>query len=302
MNIKINYDSPLSIKNFLHIRNINIQKRFGQNFLIDSAARSFLQSALNINACDTVWEIGAGLGAMTSGLLQSGAAVTVFEIDRAYCTILKDFFGDEKRFSLVEGDVLKTYLQTYELADGAPQKKHLYMLGNLPYNIAAVIIAKFIESGIHFERAVCTVQKEVAMRLAAKPDTPNYASLSVLCSSVYDVKVLKVMGGKMFFPAPNVDSACVLFQKKSDDTKKQIPKIFYPLVRCLFAAKRKTILNNLNVFLETKFDKNVLQNAEQNISTKDFCVCLLNKINIDTQQRAANLSLDQFLAIANALI
>ena len=168
------YDSPAQLKIFLEERNMAMQKKFGQNFLINAHARTRLIDALDLEANMSVWEVGPGLGAMTDEMLKRGGKVTAFEIDRGFCGILKDIFKG-KQLTLVEGDVLKTWKK--ELAhNGMPAR----FFGNLPYNVGSVIIADMISGDCRFEKAVVTVQKEVAMRMCAKPGSEDYSSFSVL--------------------------------------------------------------------------------------------------------------------------
>ena len=167
------YNSPTELKNILEENGFSMQKKFGQNFLINQAARAKLIDALDINENTSVWEVGPGLGAMTSGLLKKGSDVTVFEIDRGFISLISRFFDDYSKsgkFKIVEGDVLKTWYSQTEKGTKLPDR----FFGNLPYNIAASIIADTIEKGIRFERCVFTVQKEVAVRMAAKPGSEDY--------------------------------------------------------------------------------------------------------------------------------
>ncbi|GMO59467.1 MAG: 16S rRNA (adenine(1518)-N(6)/adenine(1519)-N(6)) -dimethyltransferase RsmA [Termitinemataceae bacterium] len=251
-----------------------MQKKFGQNFLVSPSARSILLNALSLNAGDEVWEVGPGIGAMTHSLLQQNIKVKVFEIDRGFCAVQKELFGDNENFTIVEGDFLKTYLLQND--DDTP-----YILGNLPYNIAATIIASLIENGRFFKKAVFTVQKEVAERICAKEGGANYSSLSVLCSSVYNVKKIALFCGSMFYPKPNVDSSAILFELRS-----KIPLgvnfAFYKMVRSLFAQRRKTVLNNLCNFA----------------GDKEKCIKILQASKIKPTERAENLSLDDFLRIS----
>ena len=134
------YNSPAELKAILDTNGFSMQKKFGQNFLINQQAREKLIEALEIEKNTTVWEVGPGLGAMTSIILEKGANLTVFEIDRGFASLVKSFFHDEEeksQFKLVEGDVIKTWYNQTENGTVIPQR----FFGNLPYNIAATIIA-----------------------------------------------------------------------------------------------------------------------------------------------------------------
>ena len=237
----INYNSASCLRAFLDKNGLGMQKKFGQNFLINPALRKTLVETLKAPAGGTVWEIGAGLGAMTRLLLDSGLKVSAFEIDRGFAKILRELFSGDDGFSLVEGDVLKTWHE---------QPAADYLLGNLPYNIASALLADFIENGRFFKRMVVTVQHEVALRMIAAAGTKNYSSFSVLCASVYRVKPLAVIKAASFYPRPRVDSRGVLLELR-EDAVSDPPPCFYLLLRRLFSSRRKTVKNNLEEFISS---------------------------------------------------
>ena len=235
-----NYNSASELRAFLNQNGLGMRKKYGQNFLINPGVRQALVDALDAPAGEAVWEIGPGLGTMTSLLLERGMDVRAFEIDSGFARFLGEFFGKHTNFTLVEGDVLKTW----PMQPPAP-----YLLGNLPYNIAAALLADFIEQGRFFRRMVVTVQREVARRMAALPGSSDYSSFSVLCAAAYYVKPLMVIKSGSFYPRPNVDSQGVLLELREDAAIRLPPPVFYPLLRQLFSARRKTIKNNLAQFV-----------------------------------------------------
>ena len=237
----MNYDSVREIRALLDRRGLGMRKQFGQNFLINGEARKRLLDALEIGPGEGVWEIGPGIGAMTAGLLERGAAVTAFEIDRGFSALLRELFQGAARFTLVEGDVLKTWPL---VEDGAP-----LLLGNLPYNIGAVLLSGFIERGRLFRRMVVTVQRETARRMSAPPGSGDYSSFSVLCASAYSVKPLMVLKAPSFYPAPRVESQGVRLDLLPGRDLREEPVLFRALVRRLFASRRKTLHNNLQGFV-----------------------------------------------------
>ena len=295
----INYDSPRELRAFLEGRGLGMRKKFGQNFLINPSARSKLLDALELKPGDKVWEIGPGLGAMTAGLLERCAQITAFEIDPAFALILKELFGMEPSFTLIEGDVLKTWPAVQAaLLNSQAKDKNLFLFGNLPYNIAAALLADFIEKQRFFNRMVVTVQREVALRMAAGPGSVDYSSFSILCSSVYDVKLLHKISAASFFPAPRVDSQGVRFDLRAD--KKKIPLLFYPLVRNLFSSRRKTIRNSLSAFaasviMERKYP------GGTSLNVKETAMEALELAGISGDCRAETLGIDEFAALAASL-
>lgn len=277
------YNSPQELKAVLDSKGFSMQKKFGQNFLINAAARTKLIDALDVGKGTVVWEVGPGLGAMTSEILERGADLTCFEIDRGFASLIKDFFMDqagENRFHLVEGDVLKTW-KNHLASSKLPDR----FFGNLPYNIAATIIADTIENNVRFEKCVFTVQKEVALRMCAKPGSDDFSSFSVLCQWAYDVKPLMDLGGANFWPKPNVDSRAVVFTKKEDFPKCNNPSFFIKMQRALFSSRRKNVRNNLTAFL----------------SNNDLCLQALEKAGIDPQKRAEVLELPQMLLLSDVI-
>ena len=278
------YNSPAELKTILDSNGFSMQKKFGQNFLINQKARERLIEALEVQKDTTVWEIGPGLGAMTSGLLSQGADVTVFEIDRGFVNLISQFFdtySKQNKFRIIEGDVLKTWYNQTQKGTVLPQR----FFGNLPYNIAATLIADTIEKGIRFERCVFTVQKEVAVRMAAKPGSADNSSLSVLCNWAYDVKPIMDLSGSSFWPKPNVDSRAVLLTPKADWPGCENPKLFVKMQRALFSSRRKTIRNNLQGFLN---------NAAKTVE-------YLEKAGLDPMLRAEVLTIQQMLTLCDVI-
>jgi len=277
------YNSPTELKNVLDSNGFSMQKKFGQNFLINADARTKLIDALEIDENKTVWEIGPGLGAMTNEILERGSDLTVFEIDRGFAGLINQFFDSYKqkdKFRIVEGDVLKTWKKQLEAA-GKPDR----LFGNLPYNIAATVIADTIENNIRFDKCVFTVQKEVAIRMAAKPGSEDYSSFSVLCQWAYDVKPLLDLTGGNFWPKPNVDSRAVVMTLKENFPNCENPALFVKVQRALFTSRRKTVRNNLSVFLKNN----------------DQAVEYLNKAGIDLMKRAEVLTVEELLRLSDVI-
>jgi 16S rRNA (adenine1518-N6/adenine1519-N6)-dimethyltransferase len=288
MSVLPDYNSPQALKAYLDGHGMAMQKKFGQNFLVNSSARSRLVDVLELGgtsatggtsaAGSSVWEIGPGLGSMTAGLLDRGAKVTAFEIDRGFCTALTEFFGENKQFSLVPGDVLKTWKEQYQ-KQGTPDR----LFGNLPYNVAAAVLADFISHDMRFDMVVVTVQKEVAMRMAAAPGTEQYSSFSVLCQWAYDVTSVMDLAGGSFWPRPAVESRAVKMTKRAEWPRCKDPAFFMKMLRALFASRRKTIKNTLSVFL----------------TDQGRALEVLEAAGIDPQIRAERLSVEELLALSD---
>ena len=277
------YNSPAELKQVLDANGFSMQKKFGQNFLINEDARRRLVDSLELTEGMKVWEVGPGLGAMTNTILERGADLTVFEIDRGFASLISGFFEDYSKggtFRIVEGDVMKTWKGHLKEA-GQPDR----FFGNLPYNIAATIIADTIENNVRFDKCVFTVQKEVAQRMCAKPGTADYSSFSALCQWAYDVKSLLDLAGGNFWPKPNVDSRAVVFTKKADFPCCKNPDLFIKMQRALFSSRRKTVRNNLSQFLKNN----------------DLAVSCLEKAGINIMTRAEVLTLPELLHLSDVI-
>lgn len=277
------YNSPSSLKAILDENALGMQKKFGQNFLINGAIRNQLTEALEISAGEKVWEVGPGLGAMTKGILEKGADLTVFEIDRGFIQLLKKYFGDCKNFKIIEGDVIKTLPDEAE-KNGAAKK----FLSNLPYNIAAVLIASSIEKGIFFDKMAVTVQKEVGQRMSAEPGSRDYSSFSVLCSWAYEVKPLRTIPPAAFWPKPNVDSLSLVLTKRCGFVKCKNTVLFSQIVRSLFHSRRKTVKNNLLSWIKTQRLPKEKNEALQSV---------LVQAGLKENLRAENLTVNDFLKL-----
>ncbi|MFA6855578.1 MAG: 16S rRNA (adenine(1518)-N(6)/adenine(1519)-N(6))-dimethyltransferase RsmA [Treponema sp.] len=277
------YNSPTALKALLDSTGMSMQKKFGQNFLINATARKKLIDQLGISEGVSVWEVGPGLGSMTEELLIRGGNVTVFEIDRGFIRMLKEFFNsylEKKKLRIIEGDVLKTW-KSVLTEYGKPQ----FFFGNLPYNIAAILIADTIEQDVRFDKVIVTVQKEVAQRMAALPDTNDYSSFSILCQWAYDIYPFMDLSAGNFWPRPNVDSRAVVMKRKSDFPCCKNKSLFMKMQRALFISRRKNIKNNLTMFL----------------SDADRAVSALEKANINHSVRAESLTVKKLLELSDIL-
>jgi 16S rRNA (adenine1518-N6/adenine1519-N6)-dimethyltransferase len=280
--MELNYNSVAELRAFLERSGLGTRKRYGQNFLINPAVRRSLVDALESESGAAVWEIGPGLGAMTALLLEKGLLVRAFEVDPGFARVLRELFDATPGFTLVEGDVMKTW---------PSQPAAPYLLGNLPYNIAAALIADLIIKGCFFRRAVITIQREVALRMAAHPGSADYSSFSVLCASVYKIKPLALIRAASFYPRPNVDSRGVRLELRDDINSLTYPSVFYPLVRRLFAARRKMIKNTLRDFINSGTTENPESLTEE----------ILAQNRLTGSERAENLSLETFAALARTV-
>ncbi len=272
----LNYSSITGIQKVLEENGLAMTKKFGQNFLISPEARERILSLCSVSSGMKVWEIGPGLGSITSLLLREGASVTGFEIDHGFARILSEAFADED-FSLVEGDALKTVFERDLDAER--------VIGNLPYNVGSQIIARLIESSYLPPLMVFTLQKEVALRMMASPGDDEYSSFSVLTQLDYSNSMPLVIRSGNFYPAPRVDSAVVVMKRKESLVEGEERKMLLPLIRALFAQRRKTIRNNLS---SSPFAPRAAE--------------ALEKAGLTGKERAETLSFETLKALAGAFL
>jgi len=237
----MNPDSPSEIRSLLEGRGLALKKRWGQNFLVNRAARERLLTLLEPAPGDTAWEIGPGLGAMTAALLSAAGAVVAFEVDRGLCRYLEETLGSAPAFTLVPGDFLQTWAPTLS-ERGQPAR----VLGNLPYRSASLMIAAMIEGGVRPARMVFTVQKELAERMGSAPGRKSYSSFSVLCQACFRVAGRGDLQPGNFYPAPDVISSVVEMSPLPDAPTGAALLELSRLTRGLFASRRKTIRNNVH--------------------------------------------------------
>lgn len=258
-------------------------KKFGQNFLIAPEAREGIVRLIGPEPGMAVWEIGPGLGAITHLLVRSGAAVTAFEIDHGFASILRDeAFRDDTNFTLVEGDALDTLFSM----QGCPER----VVGNLPYNVGSQIIARMIERSVLPPLMVFTLQKEVGERMTSRAGDDEYSSFSILTQIDYDNEIAMTIKPGSFYPAPKVESAVVVMRRRKDSLVGQDERpLFISLVRALFAQRRKTIRNNL------------LSSPRFSSLGKERIEDVLASTGLDGSERAETLSLDTLKALSSKL-
>ncbi len=264
------------------------KKRFGQNFISDkNLLQSIVQDA-GVTAGDWVLEIGPGLGTLTRAAAETGAKVTAIEIDRELTAILKEHL-DPEAVSVVEGDALQLdWAQV--LRDSGWQGQPLQMVANLPYYITTPLVMKALESGLPFRSVTVMVQHEVALRMAAAPATNDYGILSLVVQYYAQPQLCRVVSAHSFFPKPDVDSAVVRLDVRSQPPVSAPKEELFTVIKGGFSQRRKKFRNAL---------KNVL--LEWNIEPVQLDT-ILHDLALDPNVRAEALSLGQFSQITEALL
>ena len=258
---------------------IKMSKKLGQNFLIKRGIVDEIVHAAELTPGEPVLEVGPGIGTLTQGLAQSGADVTAIELDRRLLEVLDSTLASYDNVRIVHGDVLKLDVAT--IMNHKPFK----VVANLPYYITTPIIMSLLESKLPIERLVVMVQKEVALRMVAKPGTKDYGALSVAVQYYTEPDIVLDVPPKSFLPAPAVTSSvirCVLRDKPPVDVIDE--KLFFRVVKAGFAQRRKTFSNTMKT----------------TGLTRDRIEELLAKANIDGQRRGETFTLQEFADVANA--
>ena len=258
---------------------IKMSKKLGQNFLIKRGIVDEIVKAADLQEGEPVLEIGPGIGTLTQGLAQSGANVTAIELDTRLLEVLDTTLAQYSNVTIVHGDVLK--LDVPSIMNNEPFK----VVANLPYYITTPIIMSLLESRLPIERLVVMVQKEVALRMVAKPGTKDYGALSVAVQYYTKPDIVLDVPPKSFLPAPAVTSSvirCVLRDKPPVDVIDE--KLFFRVVKAGFAQRRKTFANTMKT---TGLSKDRIEE-------------LLTKANIDGQRRGETFTLQEFADVANA--
>ena len=262
------------------------QKRFGQNFLIDTHVLEKIIRASEITKDDFVLEIGPGIGTMTQYLADSARAVTAVEIDDALIPILQDTLKDWDNVNIIHGDILKTDIQ--KIADEKNQGKAIKVVANLPYYITTPIIMGLFESHVPVESITVMVQKEVADRMQTGPGSKDYGALSLAVQYYAEPEIVANVPPNCFMPRPKVGSAVIRLKRhKEPPVQVQNEKLMFRLIRASFNQRRKTMANGLKNSQELNYTKEQVESA--------ISACGL-PLNI----RGEALSLEQFATLTNA--
>ena len=265
----------------------NFQKKFGQNFLIDTHVLEKIIESAGVTKDDFVLEIGPGIGTMTQYLCEAAREVTAVEIDTNLIPILEDTLSAYDNVTVINQDILK--LDIKALAEEKNGGRPIKVVANLPYYITTPIIMGLFESHVPIDSITIMVQKEVADRMQVGPGTKEYGALSLAVQ--YDAKPESVANvpPNCFMPRPNVGSAVIRLTRHE-----QVPvevtdeKLMFQLIRASFNQRRKTLANGLNNSPEIHLGKEVIQQSIEELG---------EPVNV----RGEKLSLEQFAELSNII-
>lgn len=231
------------IKDIIRGVDFHFNKALGQNFITDANLLDAIVADSGITSDDTVVEIGTGAGTLTRAIAKVAKKVYSFEVDRNLQPVLALSLQGVDNAEVIFRDVLKMKDDELKSVVGDSFK----VVANLPYYITTPLAMRFIESSLDVKSVTIMVQKEVALRFVAKPNTADYSAITLAIEMAGDAKITRNVSRNMFFPSPNVDSAVVRIDIDRTKLSGENAPLLHKLVRSSFAMRRKTLANNLSV-------------------------------------------------------
>ena len=263
------------------------QKKFGQNFLIDTRVLDKIIAAAGVTEEDMVLEIGPGIGTMTQYLAESAREVVAVEIDKPLIPILEDTLSAYDNVTVINDDILKVDIQ--KLAEERNGGKPIKVVANLPYYITTPIIMGLFESEVPLSSITVMVQKEVADRMQTGPGSKDYGALSLAVQYYAEPYIVANVPPNCFMPRPAVGSAVIRltrYEKKPVEVKD--PAFMFKLIRASFNQRRKTLQNGLH-------------NSSELQLPKEKVVQALEEMGLPAAVRGEKLDLAQFARLADLL-
>lgn len=278
--------TPSATKEIINKYSFAFQKKFGQNFLIDSNVLESIIRGAEITKDDFVLEIGPGIGTMTQYLCEAARQVVAVEIDKMLIPILEDTLSEYDNVEVINQDVLKVDIKS--LAEEKNNGKPIKVVANLPYYITTPIIMGLFESGVPIDSITIMVQKEVADRMQTGPGSKDYGALSLAVQYYATAKVILNVSATCFMPRPNVDSAVIKLTRHKELTVNVADEeLMFKIIRASFNQRRKTLVNGLKNSPELSFSKEQIVKA-------------IEKIGKPETIRGEALTLEEFAELANA--
>ena len=265
----------------------NFQKKFGQNFLIDTNVLDKIVTAAGVTKDDCVLEIGPGIGTMTQYLAEAARRVVAVEIDKALIPILEESLSAYDNVTIINGDILKVDINhiVQEYNGGKPIK----VVANLPYYITTPIIMGLFEQHVPLDSITIMVQKEVAERMQVGPGTKDYGALSLAVQYYAKPEIVANVPPNCFIPRPNVGSAVIRLTRYEDPpVQVEAEAKMFALIRASFNQRRKTLVNGLGNAAGLSLDK-------QHVAE------VLEQMGLPATVRGEALTLGQFAQLSNRL-
>ena len=267
--------------------NFHFQKKFGQNFLIDTHVLERIIDEAGITKDDFVIEIGPGIGTMTQYLCEAAGAVAAVEIDKNLIPILADTLSEYDNVEVINNDILKVDIAA--LANEKNGGRPIKVVANLPYYITTPIIMGLFESHVPIESITVMVQKEVADRMQCGPGSKDYGALSMAVQYYAKPEIVAIVPPNCFMPRPNVGSAVIrLTRHENAPVDVTDERLMFRLIRASFNQRRKTLVNGL-------------KNSSDLNYTKEQIEAAITAIGQPLTIRGEALTLEQFAQLANEL-
>lgn len=259
----------------------NFTKSLGQNFLIDKQVVMDIVNGAEVGPEDFVIEIGPGVGTLTVEMLKKAKKVTSIEIDKDLIPILTEELKDYDNFELIHKDALKV---NFDEVIG--DEKSVKVAANLPYYVTTPLIAQLLKSGAKFQSITIMIQKEVADRMDAKPNTRDYGSLSLMVQYYAETRVIRTVAPSSFMPRPKVESIIIRLDRlDTPRVKVQNEEFLFALIRDVFNMRRKTLWNGVKNLGVGKED---LEKA-------------FEEANVDPKRRGETLTIEEFATLADKI-
>ena len=266
----------------------NFQKKFGQNFLIDTHVLERIIEAAGITKDDFVLEIGPGIGTMTQYLCENAREVTAVEIDQNLIPILADTLSAYDNVTVINEDILK--LDIVKLAEEKNAGKPIKVVANLPYYITTPIIMGLFENHVPVESITIMVQKEVADRMKTGPGSKDYGALSLAVQYYAKPELVANVPPNCFMPRPRVGSAVIrLIRHAEVPVQAEDEKLMFQMIRASFNQRRKTLVNGLG-------------NAPELHIPKEMTTEVLDEMGLSASVRGEALTLEQFAELSNRIL
>ena len=279
--------NPKNTIEVLQKYNFNFQKKFGQNFLINTSVLEEIIEAAGVTKDDFVLEIGPGIGTMTQYLCEAAREVVAVEIDSNLIPILKDTLSAYNNVEVLNEDILKVDIQ--KLAFEKNENRPIKVVANLPYYITTPIIMGLFESHVPIDSITIMVQKEVADRMQEGPGSKEYGALSLAVQYYAKPEIVVNVPPSCFMPQPKVGSAVIrLTRHEKPPVEVEDEKLMFKIIRASFNQRRKTLANGLNNFPDIHLPKEVIQES-------------ILELGVPVTVRGEALSLEQFAKLSNII-
>ncbi|WP_062240363.1 16S rRNA (adenine(1518)-N(6)/adenine(1519)-N(6))-dimethyltransferase RsmA [Fictibacillus sp. FJAT-27399] len=280
--------NPQSTKAILKKHGFTFKKSLGQNFLIDRNILNNIVAQADLTEESGAIEIGPGIGALTEHIARQAKKVVAFEIDQRLLPILSETLEPYPHVKVIHSDILEADVSQV-IGQEFEGIEDIMVVANLPYYVTTPIIMKLLTEKLPIRGIVCMIQKEVADRLAAKPGTKDYNSLSIAVQYYAEAETVLKVPKTVFVPAPNVDSAVIrLTLRREPPVQVKDETFFFEVIRSSFGQRRKTLWNNLLNNLPLKEKREELQEV-------------FDEIQIDPKRRGETLTIEEFAKLADAL-